>query len=71
MQRLYDNLVQMHFEEYRQMVFLVGPRQVGKTTISRLFNSNKNKLIYLNWDNEDDQMAILSGPEAIVSKYNL
>ena len=34
MERLYDTLIAQHFREERQMLFLMGPRQVGKTTAS-------------------------------------
>jgi|GEM_PF-4286729 len=35
MDRIYDKLLEKHFNSYSQMAFLVGPRQVGKTTISK------------------------------------
>ncbi len=31
--RLYQPLVLDHFKKNRQMLFLMGPRQVGKTTL--------------------------------------
>lgn len=42
------------------MVFIGGPRQVGKTTLSKslLVGKYKNGQ-YFNWDNDDDRMAIL------------
>ena len=33
--RLYDHLLQEHFAGNRQMAFVSGPRQVGKTTTCR------------------------------------
>ena len=40
-----------------KMVFLAGPRQVGKTTLSKtLYKSFQ----YLNWDNDSDRSQILS-----------
>ena len=43
--------------ERQKMVFLAGPRQVGKTTLSRsLFKSRH----YLNWDIDEDRTCILS-----------
>ena len=53
MNRLYDSLLQDHHNENRQMAFLTGPRQVGKTTTCK--NSHKN-FIYINWDNKDDRI---------------
>ena len=40
------------------MLFIVGPRQVGKTTIAKNILS-ENKGIYLNWDNVEDKEVIL------------
>ena len=33
--RLYDRVLATHFQENRQMAFLAGPRQVGKTEAAR------------------------------------
>ncbi len=41
-----------------KMVFLGGPRQVGKTTLSK--NFLKKSGLYLNWDNLDDRKLILN-----------
>jgi predicted AAA+ superfamily ATPase len=41
-----------------KMVFIGGPRQVGKTTLSRMFL--KENGLYLNWDNLDDRKEILN-----------
>lgn len=44
----------------KKMVFLGGPRQVGKTTLSRdLCHDYFKGGIYLNWDNDEDRQAIL------------
>ncbi len=40
----------------KKMVFLGGPRQVGKTTLAR---SLSNKEAYLNWDDPEDREKIL------------
>lgn len=45
-----------------KMVFLGGPRQVGKTTLARLVGEqNYSKYAYLNWDNRQDRKNILEG----------
>jgi len=41
------------------MVFIGGPRQVGKTTLAEQVGSNFSKTQYLNWDNRDDQKVII------------
>ena len=60
-----------HLEHDRQMLFLAGPRQVGKTTISKTAKMLTQVFVYLNWDYEEDQQLILRGPEAILTKYHL
>lgn len=40
-----------------KMVFLAGPRQVGKTTLAR---SLSKKMDYLNWDIDEDRTRILN-----------
>ncbi len=46
-----------------KMVFLGGPRQVGKTTFSQALirQYRDNHPAYLNWDNIEDRKKILSG----------
>ncbi|MBN1307657.1 MAG: ATP-binding protein [Chitinispirillaceae bacterium] len=46
------------------MVFLAGPRQVGKTTTSRSIFPDA---LYLNWDNTDHRSIILKGPAAVAT----
>lgn len=41
-----------------KMVFLAGPRQVGKTTLARHLLSGAQNSLYLNWDNRDDRKTI-------------
>lgn len=50
-----------HFIEQdlkKKMVFIGGPRQVGKTTLSKTFITKKEQ--YLNWDDLDDRALIKS-----------
>jgi len=58
--RLYENIVSEHIRMYRQMVFLSGPRQVGKTTIAKSFASD-----YLNWEEKETRLLILKGAKAV------
>lgn len=45
-----------------KMVFVGGPRQVGKTTLAQFIGQNEYaSSVYLNWDNREDRKAILSG----------
>jgi uncharacterized protein len=54
-----DRYLQTHVESdvRRKMVFVSGPRQVGKTTLARRLLSGGG--IYLNWDVPDDRERIL------------
>ncbi len=62
MKRLYEKVLKNHFKTENKMAFIVGPRQVGKTTtsVSALTNA-----VYLNWDNLEHRQIILKGPSAI------
>ncbi len=64
--RFYDALLDDHLATHRQMAFVSGPRQVGKTTTCR--NHVKS---YINWDNLDDREAILKGPKNLAERFQL
>jgi predicted AAA+ superfamily ATPase len=58
--RMYAGPIRDHLARFRQMVFLTGPRQVGKTTLSRESLAGYD-FHYLNWDNINDKPLILEG----------
>ena len=64
--RVYDSILEHHLHDYRQMAFVGGPRQVGKTTSCRNVGS-----IYLNWDDTEVQRTILRGTEALARLLGL
>lgn len=64
--RIYDSLLAEHLTKYRQMIFVSGPRQVGKTTTCR-----NHADAYINWDNLDDRERILAGPASLVDQLGL
>ena len=64
--RLYDTLLQEHLATQRQMAFVTGPRQVGKTTTCRNQSGD-----YINWDNQDDRRQILEGPNKLGNRLGL
>lgn len=43
----------------RKMVFLTGPRQVGKTTLARALMARHDRAQYLNWDVPGDRRILL------------
>lgn len=64
--RIYDAMLAEHLSSHRQMAFVSGPRQVGKTTTCRNHADR-----YANWDNLDDREEILAGPSALVESLHL
>ena len=61
MKRIYSSIIKEHFTRYEQMIFLIGPRQAGKTTVSLMTKELTNQFSYLNWDNLDHRKIILEG----------
>ena len=64
--RVYETIIASHLAKYRQMVFVSGPRQVGKTTLGEACGS-----ICLNWDDDDVRHAIIAGQTEFVKRYGL
>lgn len=50
MKRLYSSILKYHLAHDRQMIFLAGPRQVGKTTCCKKIQDYQPNFYYLNWD---------------------
>ncbi|MCH8511053.1 MAG: AAA family ATPase [Kiritimatiellae bacterium] len=64
--RWYHALLDEALTTDRQMAFVTGPRQVGKTTLCRDLSD-----VYLDWDNEDHREIILGGPAAVAAHAGL
>ena len=47
------------------MLFLIGPRQVGKTTVSEQVMDEWKAGVYINWDNQSHRGLILEGADAV------
>ncbi len=70
MKRLYAQALAEALSEYRQMLFVSGPRQVGKTTLARdLLSSDQDR--YYNWDNIGHRQLILSGVDKVAMQTGL
>ena len=65
MKRIYEKVLAEHAKEYRQMAFLAGPRQVGKTTTARAVAEGGGNTFYLNWDVQEHRRLLLRGAEAV------
>lgn len=66
--RLYDRILADHLARQRQMAFVCGPRQVGKTTTCR---SVLPGMRYIDWDDQGDRRLILGGPRALADELGL
>ena len=64
--RLYGTILVEHLSSQRQMAFVSGPRQVGKTTTCRGLCD-----MYLNWDNTDDRAQIIKGPGTVAGQLGI
>lgn len=70
-QRMYEAIILDHLSKYTQMIFLAGPRQVGKTTIAKHCGEKFDYKKYLNWDITSHREQILSGEEHITQDMPL
>ncbi len=66
MKRVYDQIVADHLREQRQMAFVSGPRQVGKTTTCRAAGT-----FYFDWDADEHRRLIAQGSSAIAEAAGL
>ena len=71
MKRIYQDAFKGHLEEHRQMLFVMGPRQVGKTTTAMDLGHELKTFSYWNWDNFEQRKVILEGPDSIATKSSL
>ena len=60
MERMYGAIVKDHFHHNKQMAFVCGPRQVGKTTIAHMVQRDVSGSIYRTWDSPQDRVRMLA-----------
>lgn len=70
MKRGYEAIIGDHFARHRQMAFITGPRQVGKTTLAMAIGGEAGTR-YLNWDDFDDRDLLLAGPAVLAERLGL
>ena len=68
MERIYEALLKDHFANNRQMAFLSGPRQVGKTTLAECVLPTA---VRLNYDKTADARIIASGADKVAEFADL
>jgi predicted AAA+ superfamily ATPase len=66
MKRIYETIIKEHLAEHQQMLFLAGPRQVGKSTLCLAVAKLTDRFLYLNWDNLIHRKIILRGETEIL-----
>lgn len=71
MQRIYDFVLKEHLSSWQQMAFLVGPRQSGKTTLSKNTETFGYPVTYMNWDYEEDRLLITGSIESLLAEKGL
>jgi len=59
--RIYTNIWQ-ELSSDKAMIFLVGPRQAGKTTLAHLISNSFPNHLYFNWDIADQRLIFLKNP---------
>lgn len=69
MDRIYNTLILNHLKSFSQMAFIVGPRQVGKTTLARSLEKHFKESRYFNWDVVKDRTQMLTGQDFIEEIY--
>ncbi|MCY4047912.1 MAG: ATP-binding protein [Candidatus Dadabacteria bacterium] len=68
--RSYQAIIADHFARHRQMAFITGPRQVGKTTLSMSIGKQTDTR-YLNWDDPEDRDLLLTGSASMAEHLAL
>lgn len=71
MKRLYEAIILDHFAANKQMAFMCGPRQVGKTTIARALQKGVDQSIYRTWDSPDDRARLCSTYDSVLEGVTL
>jgi hypothetical protein len=66
--RSLEPVLREHLANLRQMAFVAGPRQVGKTTVCRALASPG---AYFNWDDTDHRRAVVAGPKEVARRLGL
>lgn len=69
--RIYVEILNDILTKTNVMLFIMGARQVGKTTISKLISINYDESIYLNWDVDEHRELIISGQKFIEKIFPL
>ena len=69
--RSYQHMLAEHLRHDTQMLFLCGPRQVGKTTLAHSVTELGYSTVYFSWDYDSHRKLILQGQQAIADHAGL
>ena len=58
---LYENIWK-NLSAYKQMIFIAGPRQSGKTTFTQMIAENFTNSVYFNWDIIENKNQLVKNP---------
>ena len=61
-QRLYYQKIWDELSKAKNMIFLAGPRQAGKTTLSHIIAKTYSNHLYFNWDIHENRKMFLDNP---------
>ena len=64
--RISESIIEEHLKKYSQMVFLSGPRQVGKTTVGEHFASH-----YGSWDDSQFRSLVSAGQKIVAEHFGI
>jgi uncharacterized protein len=71
MDRYYHAILANELVEHRQMTFVSGARQVGKTTLAKQISQYFQPTVYLNWDAIEHRQIILGETATLVEMLGL
>ncbi|MBW2590542.1 MAG: ATP-binding protein [Deltaproteobacteria bacterium] len=58
---IYENIWEK-LSAYNQMVFIAGPRQAGKTTLTQILAEDFTNSLYFNWDILEEKRKLIENP---------
>ena len=67
---LFQNILELALKR-NKMAFISGPRQVGKTTLSRSFKNEFDEFLYQNWDESTFRKMWAKDPSQIIQSLKL
>ena len=71
MDRYYHTILANELTKHRQMAFVSGARQVGKTTLAKQISQHFQHAVYLNWDDIEHRQIILGETATLVEILGL